>query len=158
MKSLQFFLALAIAQSVAAAPLSRDTEVTDLANDPDFPLEAVEYWFNAKLSEELDYSTSSPLLARQYTGSTYNQLIDGTPCRAVTLIYARGTSQQGNVGDPAAVGPLFFNALVQRIGTGNLAVQGVTYSASIAGFLAGGDAAGSRTMASLTAQVSTISS
>ena len=93
------------------------------------------------------------LRSRQYSGDTYNQLTDGTPCRAVTLIYARGTNQAGNVGDSAAVGPLFFNSLASKIGTSNLAVQGVTYSASIGGFLQGGDPTGSQTMATLTAQV-----
>lgn len=96
---------------------------------------------------------ASPITARQYSGSTFNQLTDGTPCRAVTLIYARGTGQQGNVGDPAAVGPLMFNALAAQVGVSNLAVQGVSYAANIPGFLAGGDAAGISTMASLTATV-----
>lgn len=37
------------------------------------------------------------LEARQYGGDTYNQLTDGTPCRDITVIYARGTTQDGNV-------------------------------------------------------------
>lgn len=87
---------------------------------------------------------------RQYSSSTYNQLTDGTACRPVTVIYARGTSQAGNVGDSAAVGPLFFNNIASRIGgTSQLAIQGVSYPANVAGFLAGGDAAGSTTMANL---------
>jgi cutinase len=95
------------------------------------------------------------LTKRQYSSSSYNQLTDGTACRPVTVIYARGTSQQGNVGDSAAVGPLFFNNLASRIGgTGQLAIQGVTYPANVAGFLAGGDAAGSTTMTNLINTVS----
>jgi cutinase len=94
------------------------------------------------------------LVKRQYSSSTYNQLTDGTACRPVTLIYARGTTQAGNVGDSAAVGPLFFNNLASRLGgTSQLAIQGVTYPANVQGFLAGGDAAGSATLASLVAQV-----
>ncbi|CBX98510.1 hypothetical protein IAQ61_007862 [Plenodomus lingam] len=88
------------------------------------------------------------LTKRQYSRNTYNQLTDGTPCRPVTVIYARGTGQDGNVGDPAAVGPLFFNNLASRIGgTSQLAIQGVTYPANVPGFFAGGDAAGSTAMA-----------
>ncbi|KAJ4299501.1 hypothetical protein N0V90_004746 [Kalmusia sp. IMI 367209] len=90
------------------------------------------------------------LVKRQYSGSTYNQLTDGTACRPVTVIYARGTSQAGNVGDSAAVGPLFFNNLASRLGgTTQLAIQGVTYPANVAGFLAGGDAAGTTTLMNL---------
>ncbi|OAL57389.1 cutinase-domain-containing protein [Pyrenochaeta sp. DS3sAY3a] len=98
----------------------------------------------------LSLSESKPLTKRQYSSSTYNQLTDGTACRAVTVIYARGTGQQGNVGDAAAVGPLFFNNLASRLGgTSQLAIQGVTYAASVTGFFQGGDAAGSTTMTNL---------
>ncbi|KAH5754096.1 hypothetical protein HBI88_194040 [Parastagonospora nodorum] len=87
---------------------------------------------------------------RQYSSSTYNQLTDGTACRPISLIYARGTGQQGNVGDAAAVGPLFFNQIASRVGgTSQLAIQGVTYSASVSGFLQGGDPTGSTTMTNL---------
>lgn len=90
------------------------------------------------------------LSKRQYSSSTYNQLTDGTACRPISVIYARGTGQQGNVGDSQAVGPLFFNQIASRVGgTSQLAIQGVTYAASVSGFLAGGDATGSTTMANL---------
>ncbi|ORY01278.1 cutinase-domain-containing protein [Clohesyomyces aquaticus] len=96
------------------------------------------------------------LTKRQYLSSTYNQLTDGTACRPVTVIYARGTSQAGNVGDSAAVGPIFFNNVASKIGgTGQLAIQGVTYSASVLGFLAGGDLAGTTTMTNLVNTAST---
>lgn len=115
---------------------------------------------NAFPIEDLLTSNLTPeehaLSKRQYSSSTYNQLTDGTACRAISVIYARGTSQQGNVGDAAAVGPLFFNQIASRVGgTSQLAIQGVTYPASVAGFLQGGDAAGSTTMANL---ISTVSS
>ncbi|RZK29136.1 MAG: cutinase family protein, partial [Hymenobacter sp.] len=109
-------------------------------------------------------SSGSPLGKRQYSGSTYrskncrwkyadfirhslgtyNQLTDSTPCREISLIFARGTTQDGNVGAAGTEGPTFFNALASRLGgTSRLAIQGVTYPANVAGFLAGGDAAGS---------------
>jgi cutinase len=94
---------------------------------------------------------------RQYSSSSYNQLTDGTACRAISVIYARGTSQAGNVGDAAAVGPLFFNNLASRVGgTSRLAIQGVTYSASVLGFLQGGDSAGSTTLTNLISSVSVL--
>ena len=95
------------------------------------------------------------LSKRQYSSSTYNQLTDGTPCRAVTVIFARGTTQEGNVGTPDSEGPTFFNAIASRLGgTSKLAIQGVTYPANIIGFLAGGDAAGATTMFNLINTVS----
>lgn len=108
------------------------------------------------LAATLSLTSAAPAIEkRQYTSSTYNQLTDGTACRAISLIYARGTNQAGNVGDSAAVGPLFFNNLASRVGgTSQLAIQGVTYSASVAGFLAGGDSSGSTTMANLISTVS----
>lgn len=145
MKAVQTLL-LALAGTALAAPV----EAPSSQLDPDFPLAELEAYYASKFEET---SPATPLAARQYSASVSNQLTDGTPCRAVTLIYARGTTQQGNIGDPAAVGPLTFNNLARLIGTANLAVQGVTYPANVAGFLAGGDAAGSRTMAQLTARV-----
>ncbi|KAH4269288.1 cutinase [Parastagonospora nodorum] len=87
---------------------------------------------------------------RQFNGDTFNQLTDGTPCRAVTVIFARGTTQSGNVGEANSEGPVFFNALASRLGgAGQLAIQGVDYPANVIGFLAGGDAAGATTMFNL---------
>ena len=104
---------------------------------------------------ESESSVEPSLTKRQYGSSTYNQLTDGTACRAVTIIYARGTTQDGNVGAPDTEGPTFFNALASRLGgTSRLAIQGVTYSASVLGFLAGGDAAGATTMFNLINTVS----
>lgn len=101
---------------------------------------------------------ATPALSkRQYSGDTYNQLTDGTACRPVTVIYARGTTQEGNVGSPDSEGPTFFNALAGRLGGVNrLAIQGVTYSANIFGFLAGGDSAGATTMFNLINTVSAL--
>ncbi|KAJ4382578.1 hypothetical protein N0V86_001800 [Didymella sp. IMI 355093] len=94
--------------------------------------------------------TATRLSKRQYTGDTYNQLTDGTACRRVTVIWARGTTQEGNVGSPDSEGPTFFNALASRLGgTSQLAIQGVTYPADVFGFLAGGDAGGATTMFNL---------
>ena len=87
---------------------------------------------------------SSPLSKRQsFAGDTQNGLKNGG-CKPVTVIFARGTTESGNVG--TLTGPPFFQALAQQVGANNLAVQGVDYPANVAGFLAGGDADGSKLM------------
>ena len=77
---------------------------------------------------------------------TRNDLVNGV-CAPVTVIFARGTLELGNVG--LLAGPPFFNALADIVGEQKLAVQGVDYAATIAGYLEGGDPAGAATLASL---------
>ena len=91
------------------------------------------------------------LNARQ-GGTVRNDLVDGE-CAAVTVVFARGTTEPGNVG--TVVGPPLFSALDQTLGAGNVAAQGVDYPADVAGFLAGGDDAGAATMADLVTQAAT---
>lgn len=93
-----------------------------------------------------DYSTRSDLVERDNWSVTRNDLVNGG-CSPVTIIFARGTLELGNVGSLA--GPPFFNALADMIGASNVAAQGVNYGASIIGYLEGGDPAGASTMASL---------
>jgi cutinase len=52
-------------------------------------------------------------------------------------------------------GPPFFAALATVVGMNNLAVQGVAYPANVQGFLAGGDATGSKLMAQLVGEAQT---
>lgn len=78
-----------------------------------------------------------------------NQLLDGTPCRNVTVIFARGTNQMGNIGAANDVGPVFLNVLAELLGESNVAVQGVDCGCNILGFLAGGDPVGIKNMAHL---------
>jgi cutinase len=78
------------------------------------------------------------------TQTSQNDLLSGNACAAITIVFARGTTEPGNVG--VLVGPPFFNALESIVGAGNVALQGVDYPASVEGFLAGGDATGSQTM------------
>ena len=81
-------------------------------------------------------------------GETFNDIADGSPCKNFTLIFARGTFENGNVG--GIVGPPFIDALEAMLGTAQVAVQGVNnYPADVAGFLAGGSATGSANMASV---------
>ncbi|CAA9966898.1 hypothetical protein CFE70_010331 [Pyrenophora teres f. teres 0-1] len=117
--------------------------ITDLL-DSDLTINEYAAQLEAKNVEERD------LTKRQYNSDTYNQLTDGTACRPITVIWARGTTQSGNVGEPNSEGPVFFNAIAARVGgISRLAIQGVTYPANVFGFLAGGDAAGATTMFNL---------
>ena len=90
---------------------------------------------------------SSEMSKRQSFSDVENQL---GQCKPVTVIFARGTIELGNVG--ALVGPPFFNALGAAIGAQNVGVQGVPYPASIWGYLSGGSADGGKTLAALTEQ------
>jgi len=75
--------------------------------------------------------------------TTYNEL--GGTCTEYTVIFARGTTEPGNVG--ILVGPPFFDALRSAVGSSALTIQGVNdYSASIEGYLEGGDPSGSAEM------------
>lgn len=76
--------------------------------------------------------------------TTYNDLSGS--CKAYTVVFARGTTEPGNVG--ILVGPPFFDALREKLGSANVAIQGVNnYDADIDGYIAGGDAGGSQEMA-----------
>ncbi|KAK7956461.1 carbohydrate esterase family 5 protein [Apiospora aurea] len=81
--------------------------------------------------------------------TTENDVQNGR-CGDVVVVFARGTTEPGNVG--ALVGPPLFQALRAQMGAvgKTLAVQGVDrYEASVTGYLQGGDASGSQQMANL---------
>lgn len=102
------------------------------------------------LAESSHHQRLQQLVRRNYTTDTSNQLTDGsTACRAVTVLYARGTWEDGNVGSPDEVGLATFNDLAALVGEDNLALQGVDYPANVVGFELGGDPAGSLLMADL---------
>jgi Cutinase len=82
------------------------------------------------------------VLAKALNVDTTQKGVSG--CKDMTVIFARGTTEPGNVG--LVTGPPFFDALSAIIGAKSMEVQGVEYPASIEGFLQGGDATGSQTM------------
>lgn len=98
---------------------------------------------------ELDFF-SDGLSKRQSLAVTQNQL---GLCRPITVIFARGTIELGNVGSLA--GPPFFNALSAAVGYDKVAVQGVSYPATILGYLQGGDKGGATKLAALAEQAAT---
>lgn len=62
-------------------------------------------------------------------GDTENGVVNQNCCTDVTVIFARGTSEFGNVGTFA--GPPFFAALRSMLGANRVTVQGVNYPASL---------------------------
>ncbi|KAG8156444.1 hypothetical protein KVR01_013678 [Diaporthe batatas] len=84
-----------------------------------------------------------------FGGDTQNGLLAGA-CKPLTIIFARGSGETGNVG--TATGPPFFRAVAERVGAANMAVQGVEYGAAFLSVLGGGDAPGSAKMAELAQQ------
>ena len=64
--------------------------------------------------------------------TTRDDLEQNVSCADVTVIFARGTTEPGNVG--LVTGPPFFDALSEQLGNRSLAVQGVEYPATFAGF------------------------
>lgn len=86
-------------------------------------------------------------------GQTANDVQSGT-CKDVTYIFARGTTEQGNMG--STVGPALKTKLEAAIGADKLATQGVNYPADVAGTVVGsmspGQAEGSKNCAQLVKQ------
>ncbi|CAG8418608.1 unnamed protein product [Penicillium salamii] len=85
---------------------------------------------------------------RQLGGMTANDVTSKGACKELTFIFARGTTEPGNMG--AVVGPEVATQLKSLTGN-KVAVQGVTYPASVAGNAELG-AAGGPTMAKLVKQ------
>lgn len=85
------------------------------------------------------------------TSQTQNDVTNGGGCKAMTVLFARGTTEGGNMGTVA--GPPFVSAIGKMMGAASLAVQGIDYPADIPGFLAGGDKTGSALMAQMVGQV-----
>ncbi|KAI1851250.1 hypothetical protein JX265_001634 [Neoarthrinium moseri] len=82
------------------------------------------------------FVSSAPveLAERKTYGTTANEYTQGA-CKDVILFFARGTNQGGNLGEMP--GQQLATALSNALGT-RLAVQGISYSASLTGNLASG--------------------
>jgi hypothetical protein len=100
---------------------------------------------DATIASLVGVLTDFEVLLVDVTGEqdTYNGL--GGPCTEYTLIFARGTTEPGNVG--ILVGPPLITAIRNIVGSSALTVQGVNnYGATVDGYLEGGDPAGSAEM------------
>ncbi|USP82775.1 hypothetical protein yc1106_10049 [Curvularia clavata] len=82
-------------------------------------------------------------------GGSENGIVDKNCCTDMTIVFARGTGEMGNVGTVS--GPPMFKAIRSKLGDGRVTVQGVDYAASAAGNAnLGGD--GGEKMAALVKQ------
>jgi hypothetical protein len=83
----------------------------------------------------------------QGSNPTRNDILDGI-CKPFTLIFARGTTEDPNLGN--VVGPPFVLALEAVFGANNVAVQGVNnYPAAIPDYCTGGSLTGAQNLASV---------
>ncbi|KAF2772421.1 alpha/beta-hydrolase [Teratosphaeria nubilosa] len=64
-----------------------------------------------------------------YSGSTTANDVENGVCADVTFIFARGSTESGNMGN--SVGPALAQKLISTLGADKMAIQGVTYTASI---------------------------
>lgn len=62
-----------------------------------------------------------------------NGLTDGSACKAVTVLFAKGTGENGNMGDGSSPGPAWAAAIRASLGTDQVTVQGINYTASVIG-------------------------
>jgi cutinase len=99
------------------------------------------------------FTVANPIDLEVRQGSSTRNDLNNGKCGDMMVIFSRGTTETGNVGTIA--GPPFFSALSSAMGASAVSVQGVEYPADIPGFLAGGDAAGSKTMAALVQKAAT---
>jgi cutinase len=101
---------------------------------------------NILVTDLEDLITTAEVGLAAVTGidTTKNDLASNR-CADMTIVFARGTTEAGNVG--VLVGPPFFDAVKKRMtGSASLAVQGVNYPADVAGFLERGDKGGGQRM------------
>lgn len=56
-------------------------------------------------------------------------------CRPVMAIFAKGTEDNGNVGNGNSPGPAWFSEMRKSIGEENITVQGIDYDANLLGYV-----------------------
>ena len=139
-------LTIASPVPATASPLERNLEKRETVLNA-FLTILLEYLpaLDASISSLVGVLTAFEELLALLTGDqiTYNEL--GNACTEYTVVFARGTTEPGNVG--ILVGPPFFDALKSLVGSSAVTIQGVNdYSATIDGYLEGGDPAGSAEM------------
>ncbi|KAI1137650.1 carbohydrate esterase family 5 protein [Hypoxylon sp. FL0543] len=110
MKLLLALLSAALATSTAAIPLVLDYSESTIS----------------RLKGRQSAGIRAGIQRRQSTGTTANEFLDGG-CRDVIFIFARGSTQDGNVGDDP--GPQTIDQLKAVLGTEIVAAQGVDYPA-----------------------------
>ncbi|KAK3390757.1 cutinase-domain-containing protein [Podospora didyma] len=101
---------------------------------------------NAVIANVVGFITiTETILAKEFGMVTTQNAVSNGQCADVTIIFARGTGEAGNVS--VLVGPHFFEAVQDKVAPATVGVQGVEWIAKAPTFLLGGDADGSRNMA-----------
>ncbi|OGM45344.1 cutinase precursor [Aspergillus bombycis] len=135
--------------SVLARPLPSDALVERNAPLNEFLSVLLSHLpaINGSITAVSGLITDFDQLLADITGAQTTQNGFTGACTDYTVLFARGTSEPGNVG--VLVGPPLAEAFEGAVGASALSFQGVNgYSASVEGYLAGGEAAGSKAMAS----------
>lgn len=144
------FLLLPLAMGVSALALPQP--VAPRLIEPRLSINTVLAWISELFPSEILLTASSDIIgaAEQALAialgydTTHNDLVDGQ-CGDVTLIFARGTDDPGNVG--ALVGPEFYAALQSALGSTSSIFQGVNnYDATVTEYLEGGSTTGASNM------------
>lgn len=84
------------------------------------------------------------LLVPVVGGTNQSDIETGKPCAQMTVIFARGTTEPGNMG--VFAGPQLIQAVKNAMPGASINVQGVQYGATIQGYLAGGGTDGTTSM------------
>ncbi|KAH9209030.1 putative cutinase [Leptodontidium sp. 2 PMI_412] len=93
------------------------------------------------------------LLVPVVGGTTQSDLETNKPCAQMTIIFARGTTEPGNMG--VFAGPQLVQAVQTAMPGTSINVQGVNYTATIQGYLAGGGTDGTTSMTNFVNQALT---
>lgn len=138
--------------AVAVSALSLPQAVKPRTIEPRISINTILAWISELFPVDVVLEDSTDLilaadealaLALGY-GTTSNDLTD-SECGDVTLIFARGTDEPGNVG--SLVGPEFYAALESALGSTTSIFQGVNdYDASVTEYLEGGSTTGASDM------------
>ncbi|KAF2667078.1 cutinase-domain-containing protein [Microthyrium microscopicum] len=118
---------LALAGCAAAVPLTLPNAFPVLS----FPILRTR---SSKASAPAAHTTCTPQPSTG--GNTENGVVNKNCCTDVTVIFARGTVEPGNVG--YFTGPPFIAALRKQIGASRVTVQGVEYPATTTTLATGG--------------------
>ncbi|KAH7130966.1 cutinase-domain-containing protein [Dactylonectria macrodidyma] len=84
-------------------------------------------------------------LKEEFNINAQEDALSQRKCADITVVFAKGTTEIGNVG--VLTGPAFLDALKTKAGRRTVAMQGVAYAANMTGYLLGGDPHGSLQMA-----------
>lgn len=142
MKVSTSLLFLPLAMGVSALSLPQDVKTRTI--EPRISINTILAWISelfpvtVLLTDSADLISAADEALALVLGysTTSNDLTNGN-CGDVTLIFARGTDEPGNVG--SLVGPEFYSALESALGSTSSIFQGVNdYDASVTEYLEGG--------------------